>query len=140
MYELKTYDKLSRIDLIWEDKEKQLLSNFLSDFDKTIYCELARAVARIKEGTLDDYGAAMDLYFFSIDKDGIFIEYQDGLTPPTQKRYSLAELEDMMKIYHDEVEKNLDIDLDAITEDYEPMIEGIIEPEMINDSREKRFG
>jgi len=139
MYNVKTYDGITRVDVIWDDKQKQPLSTFLSDFDQTCFCELATAVARIKEGTLEKYGAALDQYFFEINREGIFIEYNDGFSPVEQNKYPLADLEEAMKIYVEAFQKAYEVDLTQPDEDYEPIVEGIINPSQVHDTREKRF-
>lgn len=139
MYNIEVYEGLQRVQIICKNEEKQLLSNFLSDFDQTCFCELASAVEKIKKGTLNDYGQAMDLYFFNIDSKGIFIGYGENYSEE-KKNYSFEELEEAIHIYVKAMQENFGVDLTSVDADYEPMVEGIIdESNTINDTRVKRF-
>ena len=140
MYEIKNHEKLEKVEIIYKEKEKSLLGMFISDFDQTIYCELSRAVKKIKEGTLNQYKALFELYFFRIAKEGVFIQYDDNYGAPSQGNYSLEELEETMKIYNHATKEYYGKDLEIVTEDYEPLVEGIIdEDEIANKDRGYRF-
>ena len=138
MYKVQTYENLTIINLIWDDKRKQMLSSYVSDFDQTAMCELYEAVKQIKNGTIPSYGLGLGLYSNKMDKDKVVITYNDGLTKLSDT-YTLAELEEMIDIYCDEFKRIYNVDLREVSDEYEPLIEGIIDPDLYTDERVKRF-
>ena len=139
MYKVKTYEQTGRMDLIWDDEKKQRLSFYVSDFEQPAICELNEAVKQIKTGKIPSYGLTMGVYTNIMNKDGVKLVYNDGMTK-SEDLYTLDELEEMINIYCDEFKKIHNVDLREVSDEYEPLVEGIIDPELIeNDERIKRF-
>ena len=138
MYKVKTYEKTTRVDLLWDDTKKQRLSAFVSDFDQNAVCELYEAIKQIKQDKLQDYNLGTELYIISINKDRVIIKYDDGYSK-SKDEYTIDELEEMINLYSDEFLKVYGVDLREVDEDYEPYIEGIIDPSLYKDERIKTF-
>ena len=139
MYTFKTYDDIDDVSMIFEEPEKKLLGDFISDYDVSYFCELYRAAEMIKEGTLDRYGLAMDLYIFSITKPEVVIIYYDTYDR-IKRKYDIDEFIEAMDAYSEKVKELYDWDIREVNEDYVPLIEGIIdEKNIINDDIKKRF-
>ena len=128
-YTLSYCDSYVEIPFIWKDEEKQLLSDFLSEFTVT-FCELYVAIRKIEAGELPSYGAFMDWYSFHVTADGIHIAPGGEaryVGETFEGRYSMQELKEMMELHRGKCVEIYDVDLFLVDEDYEPLIEGIIE-------------
>ena len=113
----------------WKDKTQQLLSDFLNE-NLGMFCELAVAVLKIEAGELPSYGAFMDWYDFYVTSDGIVIGPGGEANYAGVKfegRYSLNELKAIMDLYRKKYAEIYAMDIDEVDEDYQPVIEGIIE-------------
>ena len=128
-YTLSFSDNYVDLHFTWKDKAKQLLSDFLSDYTPT-FCELYAAIRKIETGELPSYGAFMDLYSFKVTADGIHIGpggEAKYIGETFEGRYSMQELKDMMDLHREKCVEIYSVDLYAVDEDYEPIIDGIIE-------------
>ena len=128
-YTLSFSDSFVKLHFTWNDKSKQLLSDFLSDYTVT-FCELYAAIRKIEAGEITSYGAFMDWYFFDVTAEGIYIgpggeARYAGET--FEGRYSMQELKDMMDLHRGKCAEIYDVDIYSVDEDYEPVIEGIID-------------
>ena len=121
-----SYPDLTHVERWWHDDYLQLLSDFITDCPAE-HCELYRALQRIREGSLKDYGAASDMYFFNIDARGAFIEDQQPGGNRQQERYSLEDVEEMLRLHVEAYRELYGVDLLEVDDDYWPLVEGVIE-------------
>ena len=124
--EIITYPNLVRLDRRWHDGYLQLLSDFITECPAE-HCELHRALRRIREGSLKDYGAAADVYCFHIDARGAFIEDRQPGGNGHQERYSLEDVEEMLRLHVEACRELYGVDLLEVDDDYQPLVEGVIE-------------
>lgn len=128
-YALSYCDSFVELRFSWRDDGKQLLSDFLSDFSDT-FCELTVALRKIEAGELPSYGAFMDWYGFHVTSAGMHIHPGGEANYAGIKfegKYGMRALKEMMDLHRRKYAEIYGIDIDAIDEDYMPLIDGIIE-------------
>lgn len=129
-YDIVRYNNIPKLYFRFKDESKDLLGEFVADFDQTCMCELNEAVRQIEQGMLEWYAISLDWYAFFINRDGIHIKPGGEANYAGVKfegTYSIAELREMLDLYCDKFIKTFGADLKEVGEDYMPLIEGIIE-------------
>ena len=139
MYIVKVNVKTQSLDLVWDDIRLQRLSQFFSMYDESLVCELYEALLQIKSGKLPSYGFQLEPFSFTVNEDRARVMYNDGYDK-SDDTYVFDEFNEMLTIFCDEFQKAFSIDLREIGENYEPVIDGIIDKELITgDRRMRRF-